>query len=158
MTEVVSNTGPLIALASIGRFSLLNDLFDRVHVPAAILAEVLDETTQSAVATASWLIVDNVSSLLAVQILREELDAGESEAIVLTTELNAELLLIDERAATARARSLGLKTLGTLGVLLMAKEMGKLAAIKPAVDDLLSAGFHMSSALYQSVLASAGEA
>ncbi|MCB0023868.1 MAG: DUF3368 domain-containing protein [Caldilinea sp.] len=157
MSEVVSNTGPLIALAGIGRFSLLHDLFVTIHIPAAVFAEVQDETSRAALASANWLKLRTISSPLAVQILRDELDAGESEAIVLATELQAGLLLVDERAATAKARNRGLTTIGTLGVLLMAKEQGCLAAVKPAIDDLRRAGFHMSESLYHMVLASAGE-
>jgi len=157
VSEVVSNTGPLIALASIDRFSLLHDLFGIIHIPAAVFAKIQDETSRAALATADWLLVKAISSTLAVQILRDELDAGESEAIVLATELDADLLLVDERAATSKARNLGLTTIGTLGVLLMAKERGSLAAIKPVIDDLQRAGFHMSDSLYNRVLASAGE-
>lgn len=76
---------------------------------------------------------------------------------MLATELRSGLLLVDERAATAKARNLGLTTIGTLGVLLMAKEQGNLTAIKPVIDDLQRAGFHMSDSLYYRVLASAGE-
>ena len=157
MPDVVSNTGPLIALASIGQFSILKELFGTLHIPPAVFTEVQDETSQIAVASAAWLVVHDVTSTLAVQILREDLDAGESEAIVLATELKAGLLLQDERAATNKARSLGLTTFGTLGVLLKAKERGLLEIIRPAVDELRRTGFHMSNSLYEKVLFSADE-
>ncbi len=93
---------------------------------------------------ADWIVVQPAQDLLAVQLLREELDA--------------ELVLIDERAARRKARGIGLQTVGTLGVLLMAKDKGLVAGLKPLLDDLRRAGFRMSDDLYRQVLGSAGEA
>jgi predicted nucleic acid-binding protein len=103
---------------------------------------------------------------LAVQLLREELDPGESEAVVLAKELSADLILIDECAATRRARMLGLTVtpappqvrVGTLGVLLLRKQAGHVSAIKPLMEQLRDLDFHMSADLYNDVLDTAGEA
>ncbi len=45
-----------------------------------------------------------------------QLDAGESEAIALATEVGAEVLLIDEQAGRYEAKRKGLKVAGTLSV------------------------------------------
>ncbi|MBI5568291.1 MAG: DUF3368 domain-containing protein [Chloroflexi bacterium] len=157
MAEVVSNTGPLIALASIGQLDLLRALFGRVHIPPAVRDEIQDDVSVTALRSATWLIVNPVNDILAVQLLTEALDAGESEALILAKELAADWVLIDERAATRRARSIGLRAIGTLGVLLLAKRQGLIAGLQPLLNDLRAAGFHMSDLLYQQVLASAGE-
>jgi len=47
MPEIVSNTGPLIALAGIGQFDLLHQLFDKIIIPSAARAEIRDETSMS---------------------------------------------------------------------------------------------------------------
>ncbi len=155
--SVVSNTGPLIALAGIGQFHLLRGLFGTVYIPSAVKAEVQDETSLAALSAADWIVVCVVQGGFAVQLLREELDPGECEAIVLAGELGAALLLVDERAAIHRARAVGLQAVGTLGVLLMAKDRGLLNLVKPSLDDLRRTGFHMSEILYRRVLYSAGE-
>ncbi|MBN1873268.1 MAG: DUF3368 domain-containing protein [Anaerolineae bacterium] len=126
MPEVISNTGPLIALASIGQFELLHQLFEIVYIPPAVRAEILDQHTLHAITTADWIVVCAIQDKIAVQLLKENLDAGESEALILAREQNAEMLLIDERAARRKAATLELTTIGTLGVLLMAKDRGLL--------------------------------
>jgi uncharacterized protein len=157
MPEVVSNTGPIIALASIGQLDLLRELFGQVLIPPAVHAEIKDDISVALLSTASWIQVQAVQDVLARQLLREELDAGESEAIVLAQEVAADLVLLDERAATRKARTINLQTIGTLGVLLMAKRNGLVTRLKPLLDDLHRAGFHMSNILYRQVLQSAGE-
>ncbi len=112
----------------------------------------------AALAAADWIVVQPAQDTLAVQLLRDELDAGESEAIILARELDADLVLIDERAATRKARGIGLQTTGTLGVLLMAKNKGLVGRIKPLLDGLRRAGFRMGDDLYHQVSDSAGEA
>jgi predicted nucleic acid-binding protein len=122
-----------------------------------VLFPTIDETSSAAGAAAEWISVQSVSDTLAVQLLREELDAGESEAVILAKELPADLILIDERAATRRARALGLTTFGTLGVLLAAKQAGLIVAVKPLMEQLRDLDFHMSIDLYKEVLNAADE-
>ncbi len=157
MPKVVSDTGPIIALAHIGQIDILRRLFGQVLIPPAVQAEIRDETSAAALDNADWIVLEEVKDTLAVQLLREELDAGESEAIVLAEEHQAVLLFLDERAATRKARSIGLQCIGTLGILLIAKEKGIVTELKPLLDHLQSEGFHMSDALYSQVLRSANE-
>ncbi len=157
MPDVVSNTGPLIGLAGIGQFDLLHKLFGRIIIPPAVRDEIRDETSVAALAAADWIVVQPAQDALAVQLLREELDAGESEAIILARELDADLVLIDERAAMRKPRAIGLQTIGTLGVLLMARDKALVVDLKPLLEDLRRAGFRMSDDLYHQVLASAGD-
>lgn len=149
--------GPIIALAQIGQLERLRDLFNQILIPPAVHAEIKDETSVTALNAAEWIYVKSVRNVIAVQLLKEELDAGESEAIVLAQEISADLSLFDERAATRKARKLGLKTIGTLGVLLMAKKQGLIPLLRPQLDALHHTGFHMSDTLYNQVLRSAGE-
>lgn len=93
-----------------------------------------------------------------VELLSENLDPGESEAIVLAMELETDLLLMDEREGTTIARQMGLKATGLLGILIGAKKQGLLPAIRPVLLELRrDAGFWLSEKLERQVLESVGE-
>ncbi|MGD2088198.1 MAG: hypothetical protein PVH61_18620 [Candidatus Aminicenantes bacterium] len=53
-----------------------------------------------------------------------DLDKGEAETIILAEELQADIVLIDEKFARNFAEIRGLKLSGSLGVLLEAKNRG----------------------------------
>lgn len=158
---VVSNAGPLITLAKIQRSQLLKDLFGHIVIPHAVFDEVVlrgvGEPGAEETRNASWietrLAVDNLS----VSVLRESIGFGESEAIVLAQELGADLLLLDDALARRKAERLGLNVIGTLGVLLLAKQAGLLHAVKPVLIELQQTDFRASLRVYGEVLARAGE-
>ncbi|HUU41202.1 MAG TPA: DUF3368 domain-containing protein, partial [Desulfatiglandales bacterium] len=87
------------------------------------------------------------------QALKQELDAGEAEAIALALEIGADLLLMDENLGREVARHLGLRYTGLIGVLIEAKRKGFITAVKPCLDQLRDiAGFRLSEVLYARVL------
>ncbi|HKZ83766.1 MAG TPA: DUF3368 domain-containing protein [Anaerolineae bacterium] len=161
MPKAVSNAGPLIALASIGQFGLLQSLFGEVLIPPTVRAEILaggeGEAGVSDLAAADWVKTITVKDDLAVQLLRDELGAGESEAIVLAKEVSADWTLLDDLAARRKAQTAGLRVVGTLGILLMAKSSDHIPTVKPLVDRLRQGDFRMSTELYEHILQQAGE-
>ena len=85
------------------------------------------------------------------------LGRGEPEAIHLAVHLRPDSLLLDDGEGRREAQRLGLRITGVLGLLVAAKRMGLLPAIRPEVDTLRSAGFHVSEGLYRQLLASCDE-
>ena len=158
---VVSDASPLIALDSVGRLELLRDVFGRVLVPEAVRDEVEQGPGDGLrLATMPWIEVRPVSDPRVVAELEaSNLDPGEAAALALALEVHADYLLVDERAARRVARQRGVEVVGVLGVLLTAKRLGTLSAIRPVIEDLLTrAGFHASAGLVLEVLDAAGEA
>ena len=72
-------------------------------------------------------------------------------------ELGAERLILHEQPARRLATSLGLRVIGTVGLLLAAKDRGFLAKIKPELDRLLAVRFFMGQELYDRAIGQAGE-
>ena len=90
--------------------------------------------------------------------LLKKVDEGESEAIVLSQEAHADLLLIDERKGTEIARSLGIKTIGLLGVLLLSKENNIIPFVQPVLEELTThTTFRINKTLYTNILQQANE-
>jgi predicted nucleic acid-binding protein len=94
---VVSDTSVVTALIQIGRVELLFDIFGVVVVPEA----VADELAVSHVALPPWIRSVSVRGRLVVEDFCRELDAGESEAIALALEMDADFLLMDEKRGGA---------------------------------------------------------
>ena len=92
-----------------------------------------------------------------MELLLDQLDLGESQAIVLAHELHADLLLMDERRGRRRALQSGLTVVGTLGILIEAHEQNLVGPLRPMLDLLRKLPFHMSDALYSEVLSRVGE-
>jgi uncharacterized protein len=129
---IVSNASPLIALIRIGQLDLLRQLYSEILIPEAVWHEVVVEGADQ--------------------------PGGEAEAIALAVEMDAPLLLMDERLGRDTARHFGMRYTGVVGVLIEAKRKGIVQAIQPHLDALRDlAGFRVSEALYRRVLQDEGE-
>lgn len=159
---VVSNTTPLIGLASIDRFDLLRQLLGEIQIAQAAYGEAVTAGREvggakQEVSTATWIRTTVVRDRLAVEVLLDELDLGEAETIVLAHEVNADLVLMDEKKGRRKLSQLGLQKIGTLGILLKAKQVGLLTQIQPDIERLRQEGFSISDIVVDIVLLDAGE-
>lgn len=162
---IVSDTSPITNLAAIGQLDLLRQLYGRVTIPQAVYNEMVcvgkDVPGTVEVQTLSWIqtiAVINYQQVIEIQAKQDSINLGETEAIILSLELKADLLLMDERLGRAVATSYGLNVAGLLGVLLLAKKQGLIPAIKPLIDQLIAtADFRVSQKLYTTILQSADE-
>lgn len=150
---VVSNSSPLIALSRLARLNLLNSLYNEILIPQAVYQEVVQagkgREGSTAVASAPWLEVQAVQDSIAVDLLREQLDRGESEAIVLALETQAQLLIIDEARGRRIAQSRGLTYVGTVGIIVLAKRKNLIQSGTAVLDQLAEIGFRMDTLLYE---------
>jgi predicted nucleic acid-binding protein len=155
--SIVSNASPLINLARIGKLSVLQELYGELIIPGAVWQEIVVEGSgqpgADEVKAADWIKQRAVTNRQLTQALKQELDAGEAEAIALALEIGADLLLMDEHLGREVARHLGLRYTGLIGVLIEAKRKGFITSVKPCLDQLRDiAGFRLSEVLYVRVL------
>lgn len=152
MSRVISNSSPLIALEQIDLLDILKKIFASILVPPAVTTEVAPTVTLP-----EWITEQTLSQSIGTQILSASLGAGESEALSLALELNASLLILDERPARRLAGALGIPVIGTLGILLKAKQLTLISEVKPALNALQEHSFRISPLLYEQALKSADE-
>lgn len=151
---VVSDTSPLTALLSVGEEEILPRLFGKVIVPVAVREELM----RSHAPLPDWLQVREVVDLAAAKRLTFMVDDGEAEAIELAKELQADLLLIDERKGRRLAVAEGVSVIGLLGVVVLAKRRGLIPSARNLITGLRDqAGFYLAEELVDQALASVGE-
>ena len=154
---VVSNTTPLINLIGVGLLDLLPKLYGTV----AIVDVVRDEYAAGKAAaepdleSLPWLQI--VSSVPTHPSLPSQLGKGEAATISLAVALNARAVLLDEAYGRRLAHTLGLPIVGTLAVLLAAKQNGLVSAVAPIIDEMIRQGRRISAPLRQQILTAAGE-
>lgn len=158
---IVSDTTPISELAKVNHLNLLPKLFGKVIVPQGVYDELNTGQHPAALVLGKlfWLDIVVVKNKLAVEKLQKsgKLDLGESEAIVLAEEMNAEQLLIDEKAARQVAKSRNLPLIGTMGILLLEKRHGYIANVKDILELMQQKGTRISDRLYIQVLTLAQE-
>ncbi|MBU2499370.1 MAG: DUF3368 domain-containing protein, partial [Proteobacteria bacterium] len=123
----VSNTSPLLNLAIIGQLGLLKGQFKTILIPPAVREELRIESDLPGskvigeAIEAGWIRIEQVRDMSFVKVLQRELDKGESEAIALALQAQADWTLLDEKEGRRVAKSLGLRVTGVLGILLCAR-------------------------------------
>ena len=117
---VVSDTTPLISLLKINRIDLLEKLFGDVLIPQAVFDELtVDERFRleaDEIRQKKFIVVKPVNNPESASILKRAagLDQGESEAIGLSDELKADLLLMDDAKGRNVSAQMGLRIMGNL--------------------------------------------
>jgi predicted nucleic acid-binding protein len=76
---------------------------------------------------------------------------------VLARELGADWVLMDEKKGRRKLTQMGLKKIGTAGILLKAKQVGLLPAVRPELEQLRQRGFSISQSVIDAVLRQANE-
>lgn len=151
---VVADATPLRYLTLIEHVTILPTLYGRIVIPKAVMDELQHPHAPAPVRTLltalpAWLEVRQVHLTPVGDLLR--LGAGESEAIRLAQELNADLLLMDDWAGRQAAEQRTLHVIGTLRVVEFAAERG-LLDLPTVLARLQEINFYMSEALLRDLL------
>jgi predicted nucleic acid-binding protein len=156
---IVSDAGPIIIFARIGRLSLLREVTNSLTIPIAVHAEIVISGMPGAdeVEAATWIRRAAVADPDLIRVLLPVgLHAGECEAIALAKEQSAQLL-IDEIRGRRAAAQLGIEVIGTLRILAEARKLGQIDEVRPIIRDMQSSGYRLDRSLIRRFLERMGE-
>lgn len=145
---VITNSGPLMALAKLGLLHLLSQLYGKVDMPGAVYDEVVlsgrahgysDSLPVKLAIQRKQLVVKKVEKLKD-EIAELSLHIGEKQVLCLALENKADLVLLDDMLARNEAQERGISVKGTLGVIVKAyrMELLNLNEIQTIFDDIAS--------------------
>ena len=161
--KIVSDTGPIIGLAKIGKIFLLNEIADEVIIPQMVYKELFGKTGPESneidQALNTFIIIKKDLDLdESVKIEIAGLDEGEKQAIGLASQLDSDvILLLDDRAGRRVAARMNIFTTGLIGLLLVAKERGFIESVGMLIKELRKNGCWLSDKIMEIAIKLAGE-
>ena len=155
---IVSDTSSISNLYQIGLIDILKGLYGEIWITPAVQRELyVISKQQDAIDKLKWIKVKVPVNQKLVLKLLEDLDLGEAEAIALAIEQKANYLIIDEYMGRLVADKYGVKIVGVLGILILAKKKGLISSVKVEIGKLQAIGFRLNKKLIAKVLNKLGE-
>ena len=150
---LVADSSALIALSACDGIKLLEPLFSEVVVPLAVYQEIIKPEKSEAIPLQKYLKDKVVEVDMSHFVYLDAFaDAGENEAMLLYKQKSADKLLIDDKRGRKVAKINKISTIGSLGVLLTAKQKGFIPEVKPYIDKINESRIFLSPSLIQMVL------
>lgn len=147
---IIGDSSALVALATMDRLDLLEKIFDTIYVPQSVYDEVTISYKPQSIKLKEFL--SNKVITVELEIDKMGLGQGELEAIALYKHKNADFLLIDDRRAKSFAKLNGINVIGSLGVMILAKDGGYIESIRDDLEKLKESQLFISEALIDRVL------
>jgi len=154
---VVLDTGPVISFSMIDKLGLLTHLFDKIFIANAVWVELNRSNFSRNFSQVKSFFEKRVRSINCFNELILITDYGESESMLLYKELEADFLVIDDKKAPSIAEELGINCIGTLAILVKAKEKGLISVLKPVFEDLIKNRRYYSKNVLNQILCQHGE-
>jgi predicted nucleic acid-binding protein len=156
----VINASPLISLAKIGQLQLIEELCPNPIIPLGVAKEVFQGPEHDP--AKQWLAGGGKNWIREVAgvnpaIIAWDLGQGESEVLSWVYSHPDHTAVLDDRAARNCSRALGVKVIGTIGIILLAKNERKLVQVLPLLRQLEESGFRIEGNLLQAAMELAGE-
>jgi len=125
--KIISNTGPIIALAKVKKLAFLKELANDVLISVAVYRELFakigEESEVIEAAIADFIDIVDVKEKAIdpkIKMATASLDEGEKQTIALASTFNEPIVvLLDDRAGRQVAKELEFPTTGSIGVLLL---------------------------------------
>jgi predicted nucleic acid-binding protein len=149
--HVIVDSSPLITLYKSQLAELLPQLFGQIKVPPAVWQEVTtakDDIAARSLPQSKWIIQTEAIAINPL-ISSWDLGAGESEVLSYALAHPSNTVIIDDAAARRCAISLNISTLGTGGMIVLAKRRGLIPSVAEPIQALQNAGLWLSDSLVQ---------
>ena len=155
---VVADSSALIALAVCDGLDVILQVYDDLKIPEAVYLEIVAPEKPHSDALGAFL-AERVVTVDVSQwvVTAGGLGRGEIEAMALYKQLSADALLIDDRRARVIAEHNRIQCIGALGLLLVAKQRGKISMLAPYVSKLRQSSLFYGDDLLDRVLKLAEE-
>jgi predicted nucleic acid-binding protein len=159
--QIVLNSSPLIFLAKLGYLNQFLESSDTFYIPQSVADEIraksdpASKTVQALISSGKLqVLASNLTTL--VNSLSQRLGKGESEAMALGTELNADYVLLDDSTARREAGRLGLRIRGTLAVIKKLSIDGKISieSLDELYQRLIAIEFRVKRSLFDQIFSS----
>ena len=158
MKVVIADTGALISLIHLDKIDLVQKVFGNFFIAKAVWEELNDYDNPGFDRNILQNLESKVKQINSRNHLLMVMDYGESESVILYEELRADYLLIDDNKARVVAESLNINCIGTLGLLIKAKQKGLIKELKPLFEKLIETGRYFSKKLLNDLLNKVDEA
>ncbi len=156
----VVNASPLILLSKVDHLDLLQVGVDEVIVPDRVIDEIrahgATDLTVQAIQNTAWLRIVPTPTRSAT-VASWNLGDGESSVLAVALGESAAQVVLDDLAARRRAVRLGLTVLGTVGIVLLARQNGSIPAARPIIEELRRIGMYLSDEFVKRIYALVGE-
>jgi len=147
---IISDTSCLILLSNINELELLNNLYGTIITTNEVAAEYGLPLPQ-------WFFIIDPKDKKYQSLLEASIDKGEASAIALAAEMEDCLLIIDDLKGRKVAEQIGLKIIGTIGVIVDAKLAGIILSVKPILAKIKQTNFRITDKLERLIIEKAGE-
>ncbi|MGI2907003.1 DUF3368 domain-containing protein [Tolypothrix sp. VBCCA 56010] len=158
--QVIINSSPLIVLFKSQQAELLPQLFPKILVPSAVWDEItnsgLNDPASQKLPSTSWAQRVEVEAIVP-EIAAWDLGKGESAVFTLALKTLNCAAIVDDRAARRCGQTFGITTIGTGGLLILAKRRGLIPSISPGIQALRDAGLWLSDTVVNLLKQQAGE-
>ena len=149
MKVIIADTSCLIVYHKVGKFEILQETFSDLIVTKEV-AEEFGELPD-------WVEIKEVADKGQYLKLAEYLGKGEASSIALALEFDNSLLIIDEKKGRKVAGDLRIEIIGSLGVLIKAKEKGVIKSLREILILIDKTDFRISQSIREKVLKESGE-
>lgn len=156
--KIVFNSSPLIFLARLDFLGKFIESSDDFYLPKSVADEIEAKQDKPSLyiktlIESRQIEVREVNLVSLANSLNERLGKGESEAIALSIELQADYTILDDSAARREAIRLGLNVKGTLAVIKKLDSEGKIIieSLEELYQKLLEVKFRVKQTLFNEI-------